>query len=314
MIRNPLVSIVVPFLNAHPFLEECIGSVMSQTYPHWELLLVNDGSTDEGTSVAEACAIRHPERVRHLRHAGHKNRGVSASRNLGLRAARGEYVAFLDADDVWLPTKLEEQVAYLAEYPDAVMVYGRMRYWYSWTGRAEDANRDYEVDPGIPTGSVFRPPELVIASLEGVARAPLPSDILLRTSTVDLVGGFEEERAFSVYEDRVFFVKIALAGAVYVADQCWVNYRQHEGSSCRVIDGTGGRAQARQAYLTWLETYLSEHGYRDTRLWRLARQKLLPYRYPRTARVLARLGRARTRIRRFRTRFIGTPAAMPRSQ
>jgi hypothetical protein len=75
-----------------------------------------------------------------------------------------------------------------------------------------------------------------------------------------------------VYEDRVFFVKIALRGGVYVADHCWVKYRQHEGSSCAAIDQTNRRAGARQAYMTWLEAYLSEQGYRGTRLWRLARK------------------------------------------
>ena len=314
MTSQPLVSVVVPFLNARAFLAECIGSVVDQTYPHWELLLVDDGSTDGSTEIAKEHAARHPERVRHLEHGEHRNRGVSASRNLGLRAARGEYVALIDADDVWLPTKLEEQIGYLEQYADAVMVYGRMRYWFSWTGLAEDANRDYEMDPGVPTGSVVPPPELMIALLEGAGRAPLPSDSLVRTKTARELGGFEEQRAFSVYEDRVFFVKIALAGGVYVADRCWVKYRQHESSSSTVIDRTGGRARARQAYLAWLETYLSQQGYRGSRLWHLARQRSLPYRHPFATRALGRLRRARTSIADFVRRCSGTSTAARRSQ
>jgi glycosyltransferase involved in cell wall biosynthesis len=305
MTNQPLVSVVVPFLNAEAFLEECIGSVLAQTYPRWELLLVDDGSTDRSTEIARTCATRHPQRVRCLEHPVPRNRGVSAARNAGLQSAGGEYVAFLDADDVWLPEKLDEQVRCLEQHPDAVMVYGRMRYWYSWTGRLEDAARDHEPDPGVTAGTVLAPPSLAIAMLEGVAPAPLPSDALLRVAAVRGVGGFEEQRAFAVYEDRVFFVKMALSGGAYVADRCWVKYRQHDGSSSTAIDRTGRRAEARKAYRAWVDTYLAEHGYRGTRLWRLARQRSLSYRHPLAASLLGRLRRARGSLVALVTRRSG---------
>jgi glycosyltransferase involved in cell wall biosynthesis len=72
--------------------------------------------------------------VRYLEHEGHQNLGMSASRNLGIRHAQGEYLAILDADDVWLLHILEEQVAVLESHPEAAIVYGSLYWWYSWTG------------------------------------------------------------------------------------------------------------------------------------------------------------------------------------
>ena len=118
----PLVSVVVIFLNAERFLRDAVASVFAQTYDRWELLLVDDGSTDAGGKIAERFALEHPDQVRYLDHPGHENRGMSASRNLGIRAARGDFIAFLDADDVWLPGKLTEQLALAAVYPDAGMI------------------------------------------------------------------------------------------------------------------------------------------------------------------------------------------------
>src|SRR6266566_8733383 len=126
------------FLNAERFIEEAIESVFGQTYDDWELLLVDDGSKDGSTEIARRYAEEHSKRVRYFEHAGHQNRGMSASRNLGIRRSRGEFIGFLDADDVWLPHKLEQQLAILKAYPEAAMVYGPIQWWYSWTGNSDD--------------------------------------------------------------------------------------------------------------------------------------------------------------------------------
>src|SRR5262249_40463181 len=105
MESKPLVSVIMIFLNAEPFIEEAIDSVLQQTYADWELLLVDDGSSDASTQIARRFAAGLPGRVRYLEHDQHVNLGKSASRNLGISEARGEFIAFLDADDVWLPHK-----------------------------------------------------------------------------------------------------------------------------------------------------------------------------------------------------------------
>ncbi|HEX8089705.1 MAG TPA: glycosyltransferase family 2 protein, partial [Blastocatellia bacterium] len=101
MSDNSLVSVIIIFLNAEEFIAEAIESVFDQTYSDWELLLVDDGSTDASAEIALRYAAGYRGRVRYLEHEGHQNRGMSASRNLGIASARGEFVAFLDADDVW---------------------------------------------------------------------------------------------------------------------------------------------------------------------------------------------------------------------
>ena len=143
MNRKPLISVVIIFLNAERFIAEAIESVFGQTYKDWELLLVDDGSSDVSSAIARRYTEQHPEKVYYFEHAGHENRGMSASRNLGIRHARGQYIALLDADDVWLPKKLEYQVEILSRYPEAGMVVGPIQWWYSWTGKPDDFARDF---------------------------------------------------------------------------------------------------------------------------------------------------------------------------
>src|SRR5713226_10047705 len=99
MRNQRLVSVIMIFLDEEKFIREAIESVFPQTYDNWELLLVDDGSTAGSTDIARRYAEQHPGKVRYLDHEGHRNRGMSASRNLGIRHARGDYIAFLDADD-----------------------------------------------------------------------------------------------------------------------------------------------------------------------------------------------------------------------
>ena len=112
----PMVSVITIFRNAPiGFFEEAIASVLAQTENRWELLLVDDGSTDESPDIARRAVAANPERMRLLTHPNRSHRGMSASRNLGIQAARGEFVAFLDADDVYLPEKLERQIKVLRD-------------------------------------------------------------------------------------------------------------------------------------------------------------------------------------------------------
>src|SRR5688500_11353606 len=108
--EKPLVSVVLCFYNERLFLEEAIQSVLSQDYYHWELLLVDDGSTDESTAQAKAYAHAFPDKIYYIDHDYHQNKGLSASRNAGIKKCRGSYVAFIDDDDVCIPSRLRSNV------------------------------------------------------------------------------------------------------------------------------------------------------------------------------------------------------------
>jgi glycosyltransferase involved in cell wall biosynthesis len=255
MPKTPQVSVIMIFLNAAPFLADAIGSVLAQTYDHWELLLVDDGSSDASTARARWAAAQAPERVRYLEHAHHQNRGMSASRNLGLSRAQGRYIACLDADDVWVPHTLAEQVARLESTPEAAMVYGPARWWYSWTGRPADGGRDGLQPLAFPPDRVIEPPQLLIRLLQH-HQLYTPTGTLTRRTVIDRVGGFEP--AFrGLYEDQVWLAKICLEAPVLQAQACWYHYRQHPASCCQVARRTGQNAAARLTFLHWLTAYVA---------------------------------------------------------
>lgn len=278
---RPLVSAIIIFLNEEQFIEEAIASVFAQSYVSWELLLVDDGSTDGSTAIARRYAEQYPEKVRYLDHAGHQNRGMSASRNLGARHAAGTYIAFLDGDDVWLPHKLEQQVAILENQPEASMVYGPLRRWYSWNGNPDDLYREDLFGLGKKgvhpyANRLVEPPKLLTLFLRDDSF--IPGGILIRREVFERLGGFED--AFrGMYEDTVFMTKVCLAENVFVSSECWYKYRMHQ-ESCTFVAWSHGKTDTdRLAYLSWVERYLSQHGARDRRLWRALRQAQRRTRY-----------------------------------
>ena len=116
----PLISVVTPVLNGEKYLAECIASVLSQTVLDWEMLIIDDGSTDATQTIAEEAAAS-DKRIRYFQHPGYVNLGVSKSRQIGFKEAQGSFIALLDADDECVPHRFERQLSLVAEYPKAVM-------------------------------------------------------------------------------------------------------------------------------------------------------------------------------------------------
>lgn len=119
---SPRVSVLIPCYNVGRFLADAIDSVLAQTYRDFEIIVVDDGSEDNTAEVA----ARYPG----LRYIHNRHSGISVSRNLALAEARGEFVVFLDADDMWTPDKLEKQIAYMDSHPDCQLVYTRAENFF----------------------------------------------------------------------------------------------------------------------------------------------------------------------------------------
>ena len=269
-IGSPKVSVVVPTYNRATVLPRALNSVLAQTFRDFELIVVDDHSSDH-TSVV-AADFGKDARVTTLRHD--RNMGQSRALNTGVAAARGEYVAFLDDDDVWLPTKLASQVDILDVAPaDVALVYG----WRYEMG--EESAQPLRTVQQTLRGDIF---ERVLALDTPVP----PSTWLVRTSVVRSLGGFDEslQRA----KDVDFVCRLCQQGwrVDYVPSVVLVKYRHAQG---QMVDETpenlGLRAAFIRQHLTKFAVELSERPESRARVHlRLARYEI---RYRRIQGLLA---------------------------
>lgn len=275
----PLVSILMPVYNGERFLAEAVDSVLAQTMSSWELIIVDDGSTDGTRSIAETYSRSSPKIVC-IEHPERSNRGISASRNRALADARGAWIAQLDADDVWLPRKLEEQVALLQEFPEARYLFGEPCYWRSWTA---PGITDPTPRTGLRPRRLYAPPEMALELYPlGSRPSPCPSDIIIAADALREIGGWLDELR-SMYEDQAMQAKLWVRYCGVMSDATWTYYRVHEKS---VVNTTGKQEYqaVRKWYFRWLREYFEAEGIRDPRL-------------------LAALDRAERRPRRFGALF-----------
>ncbi len=143
--ESPQVSVVMPVYNSAPFLAEAIESVLCQRFEEWELLIIDDGSTDASYEIAEKYASADPCRIRLFRHPDLANHGPSRTRNFGIAQARANIIAFLDSDDIWLSDKLAHDIDVLRKNPSACAVFSNSLYW--WDDQDEPAWVDHFSPP-----------------------------------------------------------------------------------------------------------------------------------------------------------------------
>jgi len=269
----PLVSVVLPFLNGERYLEEAVQSVLDQQLSDWELILVDDGSTDRSTQIARDLAAQ-DDRIRYSDHPGHANRGQSATRNFGGAKTTAPYIAFVDADDVLTPEKLAEQVELLENMPDVAMVAGALEFWYSWDPATTRADR-IVLMRGL-ADERLEPPESALELYPLGPGSGIGVAGLIRRSAFDAVGGFEE-RFRGLYDDQALLAKLYLRYPIYISSRTWYRYRQHK-ASC--MGGTSRMEywRMRGVFLDWLETYVGQQG--DPRVLEAIRRarREVPYR------------------------------------
>jgi glycosyltransferase involved in cell wall biosynthesis len=218
--QSPLVSVIVPAHNAQSFIGEALGSALHQSYSNIEVLVVDDGSQDRTAEIVASIAER-DDRVTLFRSA---NRGVAAARNLAIESARGEYVAPLDADDVWYPDKLRKQVGCLRR-ADA-----RVGLVYAWSVQVDEQGRlTGACIASAVEGEAYVP--LIYSNFVGNASAPL-----IRRNCLERVGGYcswYREQGAQGCEDRELYLRLAERYRFRVVPEFLVGYRQVENSmSC----------------------------------------------------------------------------------
>lgn len=289
--RNARVSVIVSILNGERFLVETIESVLAQTFKDWELLLVDDGSSDSSRTIAQGYAAKYPQAVRYLEHGNHHRRGQCASRNLGIRNAAGDLIATLDQDDFWLPNKLERQVAIFDAHPEVALVYGATLFWHNWAGPGTSREADSIQLLGVTANRVYTPPVLLKLTLSEQISRPIPTDFMFRKESICNLGCFEESfiGALSMFEDHAFLVKVYAALPVFVSDECWDRWRIHPEQHCAKVIQAGKKPQTEYFFLSWVTEYLEIQGVMDEELREIIQRRVWPHQHPSLHRI-KRLG------------------------
>lgn len=208
---QPLVSVIIPTCNSAHYLPATLDAVFAQTWRDFEVLVVDDASTDD----TEASLSPYRERIRLLRRD--ERGGPARARNQALREARGEFIAFVDADDLWLPSKLERQVAWLQEHPDDAVVFTDYSV-FDEAGCLSESKK--EECGGIPQGRIFH--DLLFGRFVAM------STVMLRRSCLDKVGLFDEELTGA--EDYNLYLRLAHDYSFGFLDEVLLDKRWHEGN------------------------------------------------------------------------------------
>lgn len=202
----PRISVVVPTYNQAQYLGKTIESVLAQRYRDYDLIVVDDGSTDGTRKIVEGFGGR-------VRYLYQRNRREAAARNAGIRASNGEYVAFLDSDDLWLPNKLEVDFELLTSMPEAKMVYSNVAY-IDERGWIIGHRRERS-----PSGNVLR--ALVLNNFIVV------SSVMVRRECLEEVGGFNEDPELSGSADWELWTRLAADSPIIFSGMGTVQYRIH---------------------------------------------------------------------------------------
>ena len=201
------VSVIIPVYNGAATIAEAIDSALAQTYPGLEVIVVNDGSTDATAEVLR----RYEGRVKVI---DRPNGGIAAARNTGVEAASGDYLAFLDCDDIWAPPMVERAVAALDADPACVLAYANCAVIDS---DGHDL-RSALIGPGVDHAPTL---EEMLSRLWPI----MPSAVVMRRATFDDCGGFPEEFRSYGFEDVIFWLRAREQGAFRYIPECLVKWR-----------------------------------------------------------------------------------------
>lgn len=222
---NDLVSIITPSYNTARFIAETINCVLAQTYTNWELIIVDDCSTDDTDAVVVGFT---DQRIRYLKNE--KNSGAAVSRNRALREAKGKWIAFLDSDDLWEPTKLEKQIQFME----------RNGYHFSYTNYREVD------DDGVSLGTVWTGPKKVSKLLMYSFNYMGCLTVMYDREYVGLIQIADLKKR----NDYAMWVKVAQKCPAYLLDEMLATYRVRSAGSI-MNRSKGPLARLKFNYYMW---------------------------------------------------------------
>jgi glycosyltransferase involved in cell wall biosynthesis len=191
---QPLVSIIIPCYNAEPFVAEAVQSALDQTWPHKEVIVVDDGSTDGSVAVVRKFADQ-------VQLVAIPHSGAPVARNEGIRRARGEYIKFLDADDVLLPDGLNQLIQAIESLPVHAIPYGQVL----------DMDSNKEIWPDMRSSLTITHDDMILACLKSNIPTPAP---LHRKTVLRAVNGFDHQ--LSAFQEWDLHLRMALLGTIFV--------------------------------------------------------------------------------------------------
>lgn len=209
---QPVVSVVMPVYNAEAYVGEAIESILAQTFDNFELIILDDGSTDRSGQVLK----QYQQRDARIKIISRENRGLVATLNEGIECSTGRYIARMDADDIALPERFSKQVEFLETHPDYVVVGSRVLLI------------DPEGLPICPFSTLTEHEAIDSAHMEGESGAICHPASMLRRDMLQKVGGYRQEMKYS--EDFDLFLRLAEVGKVANLPHILLKYRMHQNS------------------------------------------------------------------------------------
>ena len=195
-IQNPLVTIITPVYNSEKFVGETIESVIGQFYQNWEMIVVDDGSTDKTESIVR-CYMSRDSRIKYCS-LGYNSGRPAVPRNYGIEHSHGDYIAFLDSDDIWLPEKIEKQIKLFQISNETAMVYTRFKTIEGDT----ISSSIFPKNGRYKSGNIFK--SLYLRSFVAC------SSVMVKKSVLDQVGLFNADPELIAIEDTDLWLRIAL--------------------------------------------------------------------------------------------------------
>jgi len=241
-VLQPKVSVVMPSYNNSAYIRSAIDSVLQQDYSNIELIVVDDGSSDDSVAILQSYGDQ-------IRLICQPNAGPAAARNHGLRYVTGDFVAFHDSDDLWLPGKLSAQVAFLQQHPQYAACYSS---WQVWDGGTVPEYTEQET--GTPSGVAIDEtgsgwlylPLLKVSLLHTIT-------VLIRRNVVNEVGFFSEE--FRIGEDHHYWLRLARCGQIAKLAPIFALYRQNPTSTTNKVHLRNYSLEVLQAVIQTYGTY-----------------------------------------------------------